>query len=283
MKRYINLIITIILFLGLMVLLFYFLLRSDGSYVTYVKLQVNPSFVIGINEKKNVVFYNSLNTDGNKFNLSMFEGKSLDTATKVFISKLGNASTDKDEINLTVMTKNNTLKEEIIGIMKKAINDYDKNYNIISHEASHEELERYSNEVIYNINASMNNDKLIEIGEDIHSKVDEYIQKQINNLKLNKLSNEDKNNLLKEKEENNYFNEYNILSNNDDYSIIEGSNYQVHFDYNDDGYTYDIVLNLVIETKIIDKKTIVEDYSYTYEKEDELGKITSLKTYFYTF
>ena len=283
MKRYINLIITIILFLGLMVLLFYFLLRSDGSYVTYVKLQVNPSFVIGINEKKNVVFYNSLNTDGNKFNLSMFEGKSLDTATKVFISKLGNASTDKDEINLTVMTKNNTLKEEIVGIMKKAINDYDKNYNIISHEASHEELERYSNEVIYNINASMDNDKLVEIGEDIHSKVDEYIQKQINNLKLNKLSNEDKNNLLKEKEENNYFNEYNILSNSDDYSIIEGSNYQVHFDYNDDGYTYDIVLNLVIETKIIDKKTIVEDYSYTYEKEDELGKITSLKTYFYTF
>ena len=47
--------------------------------------------------------------------------------------------------------------------------------------------------------------------------------------------------------------------------------------------TYNIVLNLLIEVRITKEKTIVENYSYTYGKEDELGKITDLKTYFYSF
>ena len=283
MKRYINLLIAVILFVGIVVMLFYFLIRSDNSYVTYIKLQVNPSFVIGINDKKNVVFYNSLNSDGNRFNLSMFQGKSLYDATLVFINELGNAQEDKNEINLTVMTKNKSVKEEIINIMSEAIVSFDSNYLIKSHEATHDELERYSNETVYNVSPSLTNEELESISEDIYNKVDSYIQKQIDILNLNKLSNDHKNELLKEKEEDNYFNDFNILSINEEYDILEKSNYEVIFNYGEDSYTYNIILNLIIETSIIKDKTIIEEYNYTYEKQDELGEITNLKTYFYTF
>ena len=99
MKRYIKFITAIIVSITLIVLLFLLLIRQNNSYITYIKLQVNPSFIIGINNDKVVVFYNALNEDANKYNLSMFQGKKIDEAAKVFIEKLGKSTDDKNEIN----------------------------------------------------------------------------------------------------------------------------------------------------------------------------------------
>ena len=103
MKRYFALIGIVIFTLVVTVSLFVFLISRTNSYITYIKLQVNPSFVIGIDDNNKVVFYNALNEDGNNYNLGMFQGKSLEEATKIFVEKLGYAQPGKDEINLTVL------------------------------------------------------------------------------------------------------------------------------------------------------------------------------------
>jgi len=287
MKRYVSLILICVGTIILMTALFYFLLRQDNYYITYIKLQVNPSFVIGIDEKKNVVFYNALNEDGNKYNLSMFQGKSLEEATRIFIEKLGIAKENKDEINLTVMTKNNILEKEIADIISNVIKGFDNNYQIILHEPTNDELEKYSDETIYNISPSINDETLKLISKDIYDKINNHIDKKINNLHLKNLNKEDRVSLLKEKQEEGYFSDY-ILSNIkiDEYNVtlLEKSNYSIIFTYDEENnYTYRIVLNLEIEKEKNEIKRIVEVYIFSYEEIDNIGKINDLKRYFYSF
>lgn len=287
MKRYISLILISILTLGIIVLLFYLMLRQDNSYITYIKLQVNPSFVIGINSNKKVVFYNALNEDGNKYNLEMFQGKGLDEATRVFISKLGNAQEDKNEINLTVMTKNNILEQEIVNIIAKEIKEFDSNYIVIAHEATYEEMERYSNEAIYNIAASLKNNDLKIIGKLTYDKVLNYVNSRIKSLNLSKMPIENQIELLKEKVEEGYFNSYSLSNMRiSEYNVIllEKSSYSVDFKFNEDNsYKYEIILYLEVEHEKNELKNIVEVYTYTYELGEGDGIISNLKKYFYTF
>ena len=210
MKRYITFIGLIILSLGVVGALFYLLLRQDGtSYVTYIKLQVNPSFVIGVNKDENVVFYNALNADAGKYNLSMFQGKSLKDATNVFINKYGKSKENKNVISITVMTKNKETQKHITSVMEKEIIGYDNTYSVLSMEPSLEELERYSNEVQYNLSKSLSEEDLKDISRDIYEQVNNYVLDKVNSLKLDKVK-EDKMELITKYQEENYFNDYNL-------------------------------------------------------------------------
>ena len=289
MKRYITLILMSILALGMVGVLFYLLLRQDGtSYVTYIKFQVNPSFVIGINKNENVVFYNALNTDAGKYNLSMFQGKKIDEATKVFIEKFGKVKDNKDTISITVMTKNTDLENHIAKLIRDEILKYDSNYQFNLIEASREELERYSNEIRYNLPRSYSNDKLKEISKIIFDKVNNYVTQRLNTIKMNKLLNEAIMNLLKGYSEKNYFTDYDLFSinlNMDNAVLGKKSNYEVNFSFDEDNkLIYKITLNLELNYKNVgNEETTIETYDYQYEVFDDLETISNLKTYFYVY
>ena len=287
MKRYISLIMVCLLTLGIMTFLFYIMLRQDNAYVTYIKLQVNPSFVIGISKEKKVVFYNALNNDGNKYNLGMFQGKDLASATKVCIEKLGNAKEDKNLINLTIMTKNNSLEKEIFDTIEKEIKEYDSNYIVLSHEPTAEELERYSSETVYNIKSTYNSNDLKIMSKEIYEKVNSYVESKIKALNLNKLKKEARVTLLREKQEQGYFTDL-VIANTKLASypvvLLERSNYSITFSYTETNeYSNHITLNLEIEYDKEDSKHIVEVYQFNYELGEDKEIINNLKTYFYTF
>ena len=286
MKQYIKLIIVIIFGLGIMGGLFYLLLRQDNSFVTYIKLQVNPSFVIGINKNERVVFYNALNEDANVYNLSMFEGKSLSDATKVFIERLGSSKEEKNVINVTVMTKNDNLIKHISAIISKEIIDFDNSYQINYIEATKEELERYSNEVRYNLPRSKNDDDLKAIGRIVNNKISGYVDDKIKHLKLKKLSKDEEFEVITLKQEEGYFNDFDfsgIKLGEDNLTIGNKSSYKVDFRLVDGSWYYIINLNLELNYKLFSDETTIEVYEYNYELFDDLEKINNLKTSFYVF
>lgn len=288
MKRYIALIFTSLLCLGVVVFLFYLLLKQDNmSYVTYIRFQVNPSFVIGINKNENVVFFNALNSDASKYNLSMFQGKSLSDATKIFIEKLGESKTNKDTINLTVMTKNKELENHIVDIISNRINNFDNKYKINVLEANRDELEHYSNEIIYNLTRTYSTDKLESLSKDVYMGVKKHIEGKINKLNLKKLNNSQILDICNTKKNEGYFNDLMLnsitLSDNDFY-VGKNSSYKINFSLDkDNNFIYQITLYLELNYTKNGDKTIVETYDFQYDFIGEVETISHLKTYFYTF
>ena len=287
MKRYIKFITAIIVSITLIVLLFLLLIRQNNSYITYIKLQVNPSFIIGINNDKVVVFYNALNEDANKYNLSMFQGKKIDEAAKVFIEKLGKSTDDKNEINLSIITKNKKLENDIFNAIEKEIKNYDENYKIIINEPTNEDLEKFSSEVVYNLKNSLTNEDLKEIGREINTSVRSYIDSQISKLNISKLNNLKKRQILEEKISDDYFNNYiisNIKLNKENIKISKRSNYKINFSFDDDNkYYYSINLNLEFDYTKKEDKTIIETYKYDYEQGEDVEYLRNLKNYYYSF
>ncbi len=287
MKRYIKFITAIIVSITLIVLLFLLLIRQNNSYITYIKLQVNPSFIIGINNDKVVVFYNALNEDANKYNLSMFQGKKIDEAAKVFIEKLGKSTDDKNEINLSIITKNKKLENDIFNDIEKEIKNYDENYKIIINEPTNEDLEKFSSEVVYNLKNSLTNEDLKEIGREINTSVRSYIDSQISKLNISKLNNLKKRQILEEKISDDYFNNYiisNIKLNKENIKISKRSNYKINFSFDDDNkYYYSINLNLEFDYTKKEDKTIIETYKYDYEQGEDVEYLRNLKNYYYSF
>ena len=278
MKRYLALIGIVVLTIGVIATLFYFLLQQDNSYIMYIKIQADPSFVIGIDEDENVIFYNSLNSSGNKYDLSMFQGKKLTEMINIFIEKLGYASIDKNIINVTVMTKNNDVEKHIMNIISNEIAAFDNNYIVLNHEPNNDDLERYSNEVVYNLKSSLSHDDLKKIGRYIYDKVQSYTEYEIKNYDLSDLT----------KFQNEQKIEDVILSIdeiNEEIVLLDNSFYNVNLAFNEDGsYFYDIVLHLELEKGLSkEEKKIVEVYSFDYQVGEEKEIINNLKIYFYTF
>lgn len=287
MKRYIKLFLVSVITLGLIVFVFFILIKQDNSYITYIKFQVNPSFVIGINNDKKVIFFNALNEDGNKYNLAMFSGKTLNEAMQVFIEKLKTISADKREIALSVMTKNHVLEKDIYQVIVKEITSYDANYQVTLIEPLPDELEKYSSEVVYNLKRSLNNDKLKEIGGKIYSNLDNYVTNKISKLNLSKVNKEKKKTILQEKIQSGYFNDFviaNLSFKEDNITLLARSNYKISFTFNEDGtYAYTLVLYLAMDYEKKNDKTIVETYQFDYEKKDDVASVRNLKVYYYTF
>ncbi len=258
--------------------LFYFLLEQDNSYITYFKIQSRPSFVVGINEKNNVVFYNALNSEGNKYNLLMFQGKNLSEMIELFIEKIDYDDELNKEINVTIMTKNNIRENEIFKIIQDTIRSKDKRFMIVNHEPNNDELERYSNENVYNMKASLKNDDIKVISHVIYDKVKQYVDAKIGNIM------DFNNDFILENE--GYFNDYNLFNINlNEYNVVllEKSNYQVDFTFDEEGnYVYNIILNLELEKENASlERKIVEVYSYSYQINDEQELLSNLKIYYY--
>lgn len=224
------------------------------------------------------MFYNALNSEGNKYNLSMFQGKSLNEMIELFIDKTNFEDELNKEINVTIMTKNNIRENDIFKVIQDSIKSKNKGFIVINHEPNNDELERYSNETVYNMKSSLKNDDIKLISQVIYDKVKSYVDVKINNIM------DFNNDFILENE--GFFNDYNLFSINlKEYSVVllERSNYQVNFTFDEEGnYTYEIILNLEMEKEnnSLERK-IIEVYSYSYQIIEEQENLSNLKTYYY--
>ena len=86
MKKFIFFVLFVAVIIGSIV---YFVFSSDKALViTYIKFNINPEFVIGVNSKDEVCIFNPLNEDAKILNLGMFNGNSLEDATSIILDKL---------------------------------------------------------------------------------------------------------------------------------------------------------------------------------------------------
>ena len=288
MKKYIiGLLIIVFLIAGC----FYFVFSRDETLtITYIRFSVNPDFVIGINNKDQVVMYNPLNDDANLFNLGMFNNKSVEEVTNIFLDVVNknNYLVDK-EVNLTIMTKNlvkrKRFAEMIISVIKRTNNSI--KINIL--EPTSEELFAYSNEEVFDVIPSFNENDLKYIAMDYQKQIDLYVKNKINNLKLDKLNLSEQKVIIENSLLNGYFSDFLIDSVLLNYDIFPSSrtNYQVVFNFDEDlTYSYNIFLDLEFDyyKKIQDNEKnigVVEVYEYSFDTNDEL--MSNYINHFYRF
>lgn len=286
MKNFIIWLLIAFIFVGSVV---YFVFSSEDSLsITYIKFNINPEFIIGINSKDEVKIYNPLNDDAKVLNLNMFNGYKLKEAVDVILNKLeSNKYLDISKFNITVITKSDEKISYYFEKIRKAVNEKNSNIVLINNKASHEELLTYSNEVSYDIKSSFNNDILKMISTDLHMELFNYVDNLIGQLNIDELTLNEKIDVLTQSEAAGYFEDYKLTDyviNNYDLKIIDDSKYDVKFNYDELGYTFDIEFNLVLVHKgvIEDKKqnfNVIEEYRYIFKNNEILG----LKTNFYKF
>jgi len=286
MKNFIIWLLIAFTFIGSVV---YFVFSSEGSLsITYIKFNINPEFIIGINNKDEVKIYNPLNDDAKVLNLNMFNGYKLEETVSIILEKLErNNYLDISQIDITVITKSD---EKISYYFDKIRSVINKNYSYIvlkNNKASHEELIAYSNEVSYDIKASFNNNDLKEIAGNVKFELENHVNNLINRLNISELELNDKFDALMQSDAIGYFEDYdltNYVINNNDLKVSDGSNYDIKFNYTDTEYTFDIELNLILEYTgqfVKEEQTYnkIEEYRYTYKNNEIYG----LRTNFYKF
>lgn len=289
MKKYIVLsLIFVFLIAGCFYLVFS---RDENLTITYIKFKVNPEFVVGINSNNKVVMYNPLNEEAKIFNLSMFSNKTLNEMCEIFVTKIEeNNYLENNDINVTVMTKNLEKRNSIYKIVNDVINVKDSKIVVNLIEPNDDELLSYSNEVVFDLETTYQNEDLIKISEDIIKEIKLYVDNRINSLKLEKLSNEKKKEIIDSNNSLGYFNDFDIKNVLMEYDIIisNRTKYDVVFNYDDELiYTYDIILNMEFDhynENVVDdtKEGIVEVYKYTYNSSN-YGIISEYKNHFYKF
>lgn len=288
MKKYI---IGILIIVFLIVGCFYFVFSKDGNLtITYIRFKVNTDFVIGINSKDKVVMYNPLNEEANIFNLGMFNNKSLEEVSNIFVSRVNenNYLIDND-VNIIVMTKNLEKRNRLTKIISDVIKKTNNSIIVNVLEPTSDELLAYSNEEVFDLEASFNENDLISIGNDIKDKIDLYVKEKIVNLKLDKLSLEEQKSIIESNLSFGYFNNFVITNDMVNYDILlsNRSKYQVMFTFNEDlTYSYNIILNLEFdyyqESLIEEKKVgIVEVYKYSFDTSNNV--ISNNVNHFYRF
>lgn len=288
MKKYI---IGILIIVFLIVGCFYFVFSKDGNLtITYIRFKVNTDFVIGINSKDKVVMYNPLNEEANIFNLGMFNNKSLEEVSNIFVSRVNenNYLIDND-VNIIVMTKNLEKRNRLTKIISDVIKKTNNSIIVNVLEPTSDELLAYSNEEVFDLEASFNENDLISIGNDIKDKIDLYIKEKIVNLKLDKLSLEEQKSIIESNLSFGYFSGFSITNDMVNYDILlsNRSKYQVMFTFNEDlTYSYNIILNLEFdyyqESLIEEKRVgIVEVYKYSFDTSNNV--ISNNVNHFYRF
>lgn len=288
MKKYI---IGILIIVFLIIGCFYFVFSHDENLtITYIRFKVNPDFVIGINNKDKVVMYNPLNEDASIFNLGMFNNKSLEEVSSIFVSWVNenNYLVDND-VNITVMTKNLEKRNRLTKIINDVIKKTNNRIVVNVLEPTSDELLAYSNEEVFDVEPSFNENDLIIISNDIKDKIDLYVRDRIVNLKLDKLSSEEQKIILENNLNLGYFNDFVITNDMVNYNIFlsNRSKYEVIFNFNEDlTYYYNIILNLEFDyyqESLIDEKRIgnVEVYKYSFDSSSNV--ISDNVNHFYRF
>lgn len=290
MKKYIFAFVGVFLLISACIYLVFS--RDETLTITYIKFKVNPEFVIGINNDNKVILYNPLNEDAKIFNLGMFNNKSLEEFSTLFIDKMEENNYLSDNIiDMIVMTKNKNKKNIIVETITNSISEQNNEIIINVKDPTFDEMLAYSNETVYDLEPTYNEEDLKVISNDILNKISNHINNKINNLKVDKIDNQDKKDILEQKNINGYFDDFNF-SNVDlgEYSIdiLDDSNYEVEFTFDENlNYQYNIIINIVLESykdKIKNdvKETTVEVYKYTYNLNSE-KIINNYKNEFYIF
>lgn len=282
MKKFIFFVLFVAVIIGSIV---YFVFSSDKALViTYIKFNINPEFVIGVNSKDEVCIFNPLNEDAKILNLGMFNGNSLEDATSIILDKLDKANYLKDDIYITVMSKNPDKIEYFYEKINNKVKEKNKDLVLINKRASNEELTAYSNEVVYDVKATYDNNKLLVICSNIEKSLDEYVKDKINSLKIDDLNKDEILKYYNEQLENGYFNDYDLLFyklDDADLKIMDTSSYTISFD---SSLKYTISLDLELEkvnkvSKKNDSYSLVEQYLFNYKDK----KINNLKINFYKY
>lgn len=282
MKKFIFFVLFVAVIIGSIV---YFVFSSDKALViTYIKFNINPEFVIGVNSKDEVCIFNPLNEDAKILNLGMFNGNSLENATSIILDKLDKANYLKDDMYITVMSKNPDKIEYFYEKINNKVKEKNKDLVLINKRASNEELTAYSNEVVYDVKATYDNNKLLVICSNIEKSLDEYVKDKINSLKIDDLNKDEILKYYNEQLENGYFNDYDLLFyklDDADLKIMDTSSYTISFD---SSLKYTISLDLELEkvnkvSKKNDSYSLVEQYLFNYKDK----KINNLKINFYKY
>lgn len=282
MKKFIFFVLFVAVIIGSIV---YFVFSSDKALViTYIKFNINPEFVIGVNSKDEVCIFNPLNEDAKILNLGMFNGNSLEDATSIILDKLDKANYLKDDMYITVMSKNPDKIEYFYEKINNKVKEKNEDLVLINKRASNEELTAYSNEVVYDVKATYDNNKLLVICSNIEKSLDEYVKDKINSLKIDDLNKDEILKYYNEQLENGYFNDYDLLFyklDDADLKIMDTSSYTISFD---SSLKYTISLDLELEkvnkvSKKNDSYSLVEQYLFNYKDK----KINNLKINFYKY
>ncbi len=282
MKKFIFFVLFVAVIIGSIV---YFVFSSDKALViTYIKFNINPEFVIGVNSKDEVCIFNPLNEDAKILNLGMFNGNYLEDATSIILDKLDKANYLKDDMYITVMSKNPDKIEYFYEKINNKVKEKNKDLVLINKRASNEELTAYSNEVVYDVKATYDNNKLLTISNSIEKSLDEYVKGKIDSLKIDDLSKDEILKYYNEQLENGYFNDYDLLFyklDDADLKIMDTSSYTISFD---SSLKYTISLDLELErinkvSKKNDSYNLIEQYLFNYNNK----KINNLKINFYKY
>lgn len=282
MKKFIFFVLFVAVIIGSIV---YFVFSSDKALViTYIKFNINPEFIIGVNSNDEVCIFNPLNEDAKILNLGMFNGNYLEDATSIILDKLDKANYLKDDMYITVMSKNPDKIEYFYEKINNKVKEKNKDLVLINKRASNEELTAYSNEVVYDVKATYDNNKLLTICNSIEKSLDEYVKGKIDSLKIDDLSKDEILKYYNEQLENGYFNDYDLLFyklDDADLKIMDTSSYTISFD---SSLKYTISLDLELErinkvSKKNDSYNLIEQYLFNYNNK----KINNLKINFYKY
>lgn len=285
MKNFIVWLLIAFIFIGSVV---YFVFTSDKSFtVTYIKFNNNPEFIIGVNSQDEVKIFNPLNDGAKILNINMFNGLNFEESIEKILNKLDSSNyLNLNEFDITIITKSDKKIAYYYNKINNVITKKNLNLNLINNNASHDELLAYSNEVSYDIKPSYDNLVLKEIASNLQLEISDYINSLINGLSIEELDMVSKQDIINQKSLEGYFNNYNLLDykiSNYNLTINEGSKYAVNFLYNDEGITFNIELNLVLEHKrshIVENQNynIIEEYHFNFNNE-----VYGLKNNFYKF
>jgi len=281
-----NFIVWVSIALIFVVSIVYFVFSSDKSLtITYIKFNINPEFIIGVNNEDEVKIYNPLNDDAKVLNLTMFNGYKLNDAMKIIFNKLEEKEYfDISQIDMTVITKSDSKINYYYNMINSVINERDKNIVLVNNDATYDELLAYSNEITYDLKQTYFNDTLVNIAVNLEDDIKIYMDNKIKNLNLEKLSFEEQKNLILIKQSEQYFDDYeinNYIVKNYPLELLKNSSYQIDFTYENE-INYKINLHLSLQTnKEVSENNIVyqvfEEYNFIYQN----NAIQNLKVNFY--
>lgn len=286
MKNFIIWLLIAFAFIGSVV---YFVFSSEDSLsITYIKFNINPEFIIGINDNDEVKIYNPLNEDAKVLNLSMFNGYKLEQTIEIILKRLDEKNyLNVSQIDISVITKSDKKINNYYNSISDVIRKNGYNILLVNQPASHEELVAYSNEVSHEIKPSFENEDLKIISSNLSSYLNNHVDMLLNSLNLEELDLNEKINVINQYKQNGFFNDYdlnNYVINEYQLKVKAGSNYDVNFSTDNDEFGYSIELNLILEYngQFIKNDVIyktIEEYNFNYKDNEIYG----LKRNFYKF
>lgn len=287
MKNFIIWLLIAFVFIGSVV---YFVFNSDSSLtITYIKFNANSNFIIGINDKEEVHIFNPLNEKAKIFNLNMFNGYKLDKAMEVIYDCLNrNNYLENNQIDITVITKNVDKQFYYYNIISDTVKKHNDNILIVNNAPTHDELVTYSNEVVYDVNQSYTEDNLKEFSNQLVLDISAYVDNLINELSFeDDILMSDKIDAINQKDNEGYFNNFNLKEYKFDgynFTIKDNSTYKINFNYEEDKYTFDVEIDMVLESiKEVREEdilyNIIEEYHFKYKDNQLYG----MKNNFYKY